>query len=70
MTQHIQESCGLSSSNLLLTTLYEDNMICITQIKEGYIKGDRTKSISPKLFYTHDLEENDNITCTTNLFKG
>ena len=34
----------------------------ITQIKWGYIKGDRTKHISPKLFYTHDLEENVGIT--------
>ena len=38
--------------------LFEDNTACIAQIKGGYIKGDRTKHISPKLFYAHDLEEN------------
>ena len=62
MTQHIRESCGLSSSKLLPTTLYEDKTSCIAQIKGGYIKGDKTKYVSPKLFYTQDLEENDDIT--------
>ena len=62
MTQHIRETCGLSSSKNPPTTLYEDNTVCIAQIKGGYIKGDRTKHISPKLFYTHDLEENGDIT--------
>jgi len=62
MTQHIRETCGLSSSKNTPTTLYKDNTACIAQIKGGYIKGDRTKHISPKLFYTHDLEENDDIT--------
>uniref|UniRef100_A0A1U7WMR6 Uncharacterized protein LOC104229005 n=1 Tax=Nicotiana sylvestris TaxID=4096 RepID=A0A1U7WMR6_NICSY len=37
------------------TTLYEDNVSCIAQLKGGYIKGDRTKHISPKFFFTHDL---------------
>ena len=62
MTQHIWESCGLFSTKLSSTILYEDNTTCITQIKRGYIKGDRTKHISPKLFYTHNLEENSDIT--------
>ena len=61
MTQHIRKTCDLSSSKLSPTTLYEDNMTCIAQIKGRYIKGDRTKHISPKLFYTHDLKENDDI---------
>lgn len=60
MTQHIRGTCGLSSK-IHPTTLYEDNTACIAQIKGGYIKGDRTKHISPKLFYTHDLEENGDI---------
>ena len=54
MTQHIQKLCGLSSSKLLQTTT------CIAQIKGGY-KGNRTKHISPKLFYIYDLEENCDI---------
>ena len=35
MTQHIRETCGLSSSKNLPTILYEDNIACIAQIK-GY----------------------------------
>ena len=61
MTQHIWESCGLSSCKLLPTT-NKENTICIAQIKGGYIKVDRTKHISSKIFYTHDLEENEDIT--------
>ena len=30
-------------------------------MKGRYIKGDRTKNISLKFFYTHDLEENCDI---------
>ena len=33
----------------------------IAQLKEGYIKGDRTKHISPKFFFTHDLQKNGDI---------
>ena len=43
------------------TILYEDNVSCITQIRGDYIKGDRTKHISPKLFYTHELQKSGNI---------
>jgi hypothetical protein len=53
--QHIREKCGLSSIKDNPTILYEDNVACITQIRGGYIKGDRTKHISPKFFYTHEL---------------
>ena len=28
---------------------------------KGYIKGDRTEHISPKFFYTHDLQKEDII---------
>ena len=55
MIQHIQESYGLPSIKDNLTTLFTDNVACIAQIKGGYIKGDRTKHISPKFFYTHEL---------------
>lgn len=43
------------------TTLYEDNVTCIVQLKGGYIKRDRTKYISPKFFFTHDLQNNSDI---------
>lgn len=59
--QHIQEICGLSSEKMLATTIYEDSTACIAQLKEGYIKGDRTNHISPKFFFTHDLQRNGDI---------
>ena len=59
--QHIQEKCGLSSIKRSPTILYEDNAACITQIKGGYIKGDRTKYISPKFFYIHELQKSGGI---------
>ena len=61
MIQHIQETCGLPSTKGNATKLHEDNVTCIVQIKEGFIKGDRTKHISPKFFYTHELQEKGEI---------
>ena len=61
MIHHIQESCGLSYVKDKPTILFEDNTACIAQIKGGYIKGDRTKHISPKIFYTHELHKNGEI---------
>ena len=43
------------------TVLFEDNAVCIAQIRGGYINGDRTKHISPKFFYTHELQKNGDI---------
>ena len=39
------------------TKLHEDNATCIAQIKGEFIKGDRTKHISPKFFYTHKFQK-------------
>ena len=50
----IQEKYSLKYDKVP-TILYEDNAACIAQLKGGFIKGDRTKHISPKLFYTHEL---------------
>lgn len=58
---HIHESCGISSSHKAPTILHEDNTTCIDQLKEGYIKGDRTKHILPKFFFTHELQKSDDI---------
>ena len=41
--------------------LFEDNVACIVQIKWGYIKGDKTKHISPKFLYTHELQKSGEI---------
>nr|GEZ53535.1 retrotransposon like protein [Tanacetum cinerariifolium] len=43
------------------TVVYEDNAACIAQLKDEYIKGDKTKHILPKFFFTHDLRKSDNI---------
>ena len=59
--QHIRESCGLSSIKNNPTVLYEDNAACIAQVKGGYNKGDRTKHISSKFFYTHELRKDGEI---------
>ncbi|KAK9101196.1 hypothetical protein Scep_024626 [Stephania cephalantha] len=61
MIEHIQESCGLSSIKDSPTILYEDNAACIAQLSEGFIKGDRTKHISPKFFYADELQKNGEI---------
>ena len=61
MTQHIRATSGLPA-NRDPTILYEDNAACVAQIKEEYIKSDRTKHIPPKFFaYTQELEKNKDI---------
>ena len=61
MIQHIRKSCALSSIKGDTTILFEDNVACIAQITGGYIKRDRTKHISPKFFYTHELQKSSEI---------
>ncbi|GKB80616.1 hypothetical protein Tco_0947511 [Tanacetum coccineum] len=53
--QHIRKSCGISSGQEAPTVVHEDNATCIAQLKDEYIKGDKTKHILPKFFFTHDL---------------
>jgi len=43
------------------TTMYEDNSACISQLKDGYIKGDRIKHFLPKFFLTHVLQRSGDI---------
>ena len=45
MSQHILQLCGLSVQTKTPTTLYEDNVACIAQLKGLFIKGYRTKHI-------------------------
>ncbi|CAM8902104.1 unnamed protein product [Rhodiola kirilowii] len=57
MTQHIRTTSGLLPANDPIT-LYEDNDACVAQMKEGFIKSDRTKHIHPKYFsFTQELEK-------------
>ena len=61
MIEYICHTCQISSINETHTVLFEDNSACIAWIKSGYIKGDWTKHISPKFFYTHELPKNGEI---------
>ena len=38
------------------TYIYEDNATCIEMMKQGFIKGDNTKHISPKFFYNQQQQ--------------
>ena len=58
---HIHNSCCLTPVTNSPTIIYEDNVACVAQVRGGYIKGDRTKHISPKFFYTHELQESRQI---------
>ena len=58
---HIQNTCGFPLSTEMPTSIFEDNAVCIAQVRWGYIKGDRTKHISPKFFYTHELQQSRQI---------
>ncbi|CAJ2646900.1 unnamed protein product [Trifolium pratense] len=61
VTQHIQGTSGLPTDKNP-TILYEDNAACVTQMKEGYVKSDRTKHIPPKFFsFTQELERNKEV---------
>ena len=54
---HIQNTCGFSLSTGMPTPIFEDTAAYIAQIRGDCIKGDRTKHISPKFFYTHELQQ-------------
>ena len=58
---HIKNICGFSFSTGMPTPIFEDTMACIAQIRGGYIKGDRTKYISPKFFYTHEFQQSRQV---------
>ena len=45
------------------TIIFEDNRPYVEQIAAGFIKGDKTKHIAPKFFFTHERLE-DTITVT------
>jgi hypothetical protein len=43
------------------TTIYEDNVACISQMQIGYIKSNITKYVAPKLFYPHELQLSEEL---------
>ncbi|XP_026420306.1 uncharacterized protein LOC113316309 [Papaver somniferum] len=56
ITTHIRGTSGLNYTTEEPTCIYEDNAACIEQMKQGYIKGDNTKHISPKFFYNQQQQ--------------
>jgi hypothetical protein len=70
MVHFINKTTGKDISNPKIP-IYEDNSACIHQIEQGYIRGDKTKHIRPKFFYTHELLNTDislhKISSTDNL---
>nr|GEV26934.1 T-complex protein 1 subunit epsilon [Tanacetum cinerariifolium] len=61
MAQLIVTSCGLNKENSP-TIIHEDNATCVAQMKEGYIKSNKTKHILPIYFgYTQDLIKDNQI---------
>ncbi|KAM3394005.1 hypothetical protein P3S68_003006 [Capsicum galapagoense] len=60
MIHLIRENCGVKYDNLPII-LYRDNSVYIAHLKVGFINGERTKHILPKLFYIHELQKNDDI---------
>ena len=57
MIHYIRNSYGLTSKTDNPTVIHEDNAACVAQMKEGFIKGDKTKHISPKFFSAHELQK-------------
>ncbi|XP_013617046.1 uncharacterized protein LOC106429861 [Brassica napus] len=57
MANHIRVDCGMTEGKDAPTVMYEDNAASISQLKDGYIKGDQTKHILPKFFFTHELQK-------------
>ncbi|XP_048604757.1 secreted RxLR effector protein 161-like [Brassica napus] len=56
MSHHMQESSGIVNEKEP-TKIFEDNATCVAQLKEDYIKSDRTKHIPPRFFsYIRKLE--------------
>ncbi|KAM3202195.1 hypothetical protein P3L10_029819 [Capsicum annuum] len=60
MIHLIREKYGVKYDNLP-TILYGDNASCIAHLNGGFIKGDKTKHTSSKLFYIHELQKNGDI---------
>ena len=49
MNKIILEQCGLAQDNKS-TIIFKDNVACVAQVGEGFIKSDRVKHISPQIF--------------------
>ncbi|GKC45162.1 hypothetical protein Tco_1062884 [Tanacetum coccineum] len=52
VTQHIHESCGISSGQESPTIVHKDNAACIAQLKDEYIKSDNQANLFTKALPT------------------
>ncbi|KAM2958413.1 hypothetical protein FF2_025280 [Malus domestica] len=52
-----------SSNHVEILALHEASRECfwLRELKKGYIKGDNTKYIAPKFFYSHQKQQHQNI---------
>lgn len=68
------ECLKITLSANIVTMIFRDDVPFISQLKRWHIKGDKTKYISPKFFYTLELQQNKNIDikqiCFTNNFSN
>ena len=55
LVQHICGSCDIATNDISPIVLYKDNVVYVTQMSNGYVKGNLTKHIAPKLFHLHEL---------------
>ena len=62
LVQHIHGSCGITTNDISPTVLDKDNAAYVTQMSNGYVKGNLIKHIAPKFFYPHELQKNEVIT--------
>ncbi|KAF3628087.1 hypothetical protein FXO38_28418 [Capsicum annuum] len=53
--------CEQTPPTFSIVKSFIDNAACIAQLNGGFIKGDKMKHISSKLFYSHDLQKNGDI---------
>lgn len=54
MIKHIWSMCKLTFAIDDILIIYEDNTTYINKLKLGLIKGDDTKHITPKFFFSHE----------------
>ena len=61
MHKIITEQCGLTQDNKP-TVIFEDNVVCVAQVRARFIKTDRVKHICPQVFgFSQDLIQSGQI---------
>lgn len=61
MSSNIQQESGIITKKEQ-TKVYKDNLTCVVQLKDCYIKNDKKKHILPKfILYIQELEKNQEV---------